>query len=288
MKKILLSLLVALIGPTTAFAAASATVDRARLMNTLQAAGITSHDIKFIDANIRNQTPEYTIVFNEGAAKGWNLLKADGTAFSGTALALNYGYAGPYRLAVSLGITGTIIPATETNGLDITADASAANNDAVELWGGIVGASGKPFIVGTDPAFKFCVTTKIHDVSGTDGYYIGFRALGISAAAITSYTDFAAIGNVSGNIVTITDLANAGEVSTTLVSSGWADDASKEICTKVSATGATTYTINGSTDSDAVAYTFADGLQVVPFAYLIQDSDIADDTWISTWQVAYQ
>lgn len=286
MKK-LAALLIALAGPAVAFAQ-SATIDRSRLMNTLQSVGVTSRDIKFVDAAVRSNSPEYTIVFNEGAGKGWALLKSDGTAFSGTALALNFGYAGPYRLVVSLGITGTIIPATEANGLDITSDASAANNDAVELWGGLSGASGKPFIVGTDPAFKFCVTTKIHDVSGTDGYWIGFRSITPSAAAITTYTDFAAIGNVSGDIKTLTDLANAGETTTTLASSGWADDASKTVCTKVSGAGVTTYTIDGSVDSDAVAYTFADGLELVPFVYEIQDSDIADDTWISAWQVAYQ
>lgn len=232
-------------------------------------------------------SPEYSLTFNEGAGKGWAMLKYDGTAFSGSALVVNLGYAGPYRLAVTDGITSTIIPATEATGLDITSDASAANNDAVELFGGVVGASGRPFIIGTDPAFKFCVQAKLHDVSGTDGFYIGLRSLTTAAAAITTYTDFAAIGNISGDIKITTDLANAGETVTD-TTDNWADDETHTECVLVSSAGAVTYTTDGVAPTATAAYTFADGLLVIPFVYEIQDSDIADDSWLISWTVALQ
>lgn len=231
-------------------------------------------------------SPEYTITFNEGAGKGWAMLTTAGLAFSGTALVVNLGYAGPYKLAVTDSITSTIIPATEATGLDITSDASAANNDAVELFGGVAGASGRPFIIGTDPAFKFCVQMKLHDVSGTDGLYIGFRSLTTAAAAITTYTDFAAIGNISGDIKLTTDLANAGETVTD-TTDNWADDETHTECEFVSGAGVVTYTTDGAAPTATAAYTFADGLLVIPFVYEIQDSDIADDSHIISWSVAY-
>jgi hypothetical protein len=256
-----------------------------RINGLLDASGVASRDVGYITKRLlAEQAADYQIYFDEGAAKGWAMVQADGTAFSGTALEVNLGYAGPYRLGVVLGITGTIIPATEATGLDITADASAANNDAVELFGGMLGASGRPFIVGTDPAFGFCAGLKIHDVSGSDNLLVGFRTVTIPAAAHTSYTDFAAIGNVSGTIKITTDLANAGETVTSTTDS-WADDATKTLCVNVSGAGVTTYTVNGAAPTATAAFTFGDGASVIPFIYVLQDSDLSDDTHLISWVV---
>lgn len=232
---------------------------------------------------------EYKILFDGGAAKEYAHYKNDGQygAFSGTAQHVNLAHTGVYKLLVSLGVTGTIIPAMEATGLDITEDASAAANDAVELVGGILGASGRPMVIGEDPEFEFCVDAKITDVDGSDFFAIGLREVEAFAAAHTTYTDFAAIGSVSGDIKITTDLADAGEV-TTDTTDDWGDLAQKELCVRVTSAGVVTYTIAGVAPTTTAAYTFADGLLVVPFVYLLQDTNIAEDTHLISWSLLFR
>lgn len=268
-----------------------------RNQRLLQQAKLPPAVVTELDANLGWKDlaptgPEYKITFDQGAAKGYVAFKNVSslfTTFSGTALDINRGMFGPYSLLVELGITGTIIPAMEATGWDITQDASAAANDLVEIVGGLWGASGRPFLIGYDPAFQFCVDIKIHDVDGTDQLLIGFREVEAFAAAPETYTDFYAVGNFSGNIKQYSDLNNAGEVTTDETGfTDWVDDAEKIACVLVSATGVATNTINGATAAQSVAYTFADGLLVIPFVTVLQDTNIADDTHLIYWEVKYQ
>jgi hypothetical protein len=70
-------------------------------------------------------------------------------------------------------VTATLELAQVATGLDISGD--FVDNDGNELVGGVVGASGRPFIIGDDPAFYFCTTVKITDADGTDDFHVGFR-----------------------------------------------------------------------------------------------------------------
>lgn len=246
-------------------------------------------------ADVANHGPEYTITFNKGASKGYVSFKnvtSLFTAVSGSALDINrswfqYGYS----LLWTLPIAGSIIPAMDAEGWDITADASPVAADAVEVVGGIFGGTGRPFLIGTDPAFQFCVTMKVHDVDGTSLLVMGFREVEVFAANITTYTDFASIGingAASPNTIKIfTDLNNAGEVTTDTTQT-WADDATKTICELVSGAGVVTYTNGGSAPTATAAYTFADGLLVIPFVREVQAANFADDTWLTSWAVSYQ
>jgi hypothetical protein len=177
-----------------------------------------------------------------------------------------------------------IAPDMDATGLDIGADQT--DNDGAEIVGGLGGASGKPFIIGTDPAFYFCITLTISDVSGSDDLHVGFRRASAGTATFDNYTDLASIGSISGDIYIETILNNAA-TSSTDTTDNWADAASKKLCTYVSAAGVVTYTIDGAAPTTTAAYTFDDGDPVVPFIHYLQASDLTDVV-ISKWEVGYQ
>jgi hypothetical protein len=177
-----------------------------------------------------------------------------------------------------------IAPDMDTGGLDIGADQT--DNDGAELVGGLGGASGKPFIIGTDPAFYFCITLTISDVSGTDDLHAGFRRASAGNATFDNYTDLATIGAISGDIYIETILNNAATTSTD-TTDNWADAATKKLCTYVSAAGAVTYKIDGAAPTTTAAFTFDDGDPVIPFIHYLQASDLTDVT-VTTWEVGYQ
>jgi hypothetical protein len=228
-------------------------------------------------------SPEYTITFNEGASKGLQGMQSDGTVFDSTAATLNHLVYGHYTLgAMQIVDAGNSVPVADAEGLDITAG-NVTDNDHVAYFGGMLGASGRPLVVGTDPAFKMCVTTKIHDVSGTDGYFIGFRTASPVTVAVASYSDYCGFHIVSGDIK-VTD-KTTGDTDTT---DNWTDDQSKALCVLVSSAGACTYTVDGSAPTTTDAHTLGDGILVVPAGQLIHAADGADDTWMASWSVAYQ
>lgn len=220
----------------------------------------------------------------EGAGKGLALLQIDGTAYDTTADVINHVYYNKSILAYTTITTaaGTSTPATEATGMDVSP--GMADNDAVGMWGGDFGTSGAYFTPGTDAAFKLCVNMRIHDVSGTDELYVGFRTAGEAAVdPITSYTDYCAIGNVSGDIK-----VNDKTTGPTDTTDNWADDATKELCILVSAAGACTYTIAGAAPAVTDAHTLGDGVPVKPFFNMRADGDLPDDTHIIGWVVSYQ
>jgi hypothetical protein len=177
-----------------------------------------------------------------------------------------------------------IAPDMDAGGLDIGADQT--DNDGAELVGGLGGASGRPFIIGTDPAFYFCATVTISDVSGSDDLHVGFRRAEAGTATFDNYNDLATIGSISGDIY-IETILNNGTTTSTDTTDNWADAASKKLCTYVSAAGVVTYTINGAAPTTTAAFTFDDGDPVVPFIHFLQASDLTDVT-ISLWEVGYQ
>lgn len=232
------------------------------------------------------RTPEYTITFDGGASKEVQTFQSDYTAFDSTAGTLNYiHYAGYMLGAMQIVDAGNSVPVVDAEGLDITAG-NVTENDHVSYFAGVPGTftTGRPMVVGRDEAFKFCATVKFHDVTGSDAFYCGWRDSVHTTAAIASYTEYCSIGHVGGNIGTH-DKANGAD---DCGSDTWADDATKTICTLVSAAGVCTYTVNGTAPSSPGAETIADGTLVVPFCQLLHDADGADDTWITSWSVAYQ
>lgn len=228
--------------------------------------------------------------FEYGDGKGIQTLQLDGTAYDSTALAVNMAYFGSGNaLAYTAIVAETIDIDMDATGLDIGADQTA--NDGFELWGGTLGASGRPFIIGDDPAFKFCVGVNITDIDGSDEFHIGFRRAETVNATFDNYLDLATIGFVTAAdpaaLATETINDNAATTTTTLVAT--LDDAVTTIlCVLVSGAGAVTYTIDGAADANAVAFSFDDGDPVIPFIHYLQDTALADAIYLTSWEVAYQ
>lgn len=149
----------------------------------------------------------------------------------------------------------------------------------IELGEGALVAGNAPyktFTVGTDPAFF--IRARLSWVSNVDNFTvfaIGFRKV-VAQADITSeatlgsaYADSAFLGTTTtagalktstskGASVTLTSLAHA------VVTAAGTTPTGMDLKILVSAAGAVTYTIDGSADASAVAFTFTNGTVLVP------------------------
>jgi hypothetical protein len=181
-------------------------------------------------------------------------------------------------------VTATIPMVTDATSLDIGGDQVA--DDGSELVGGVLGATGRPFVVGDDEDFYFCATLAVADVSGTDDLHVGFREAEPMNAVFDDYTDLASIGLISGDIYIETIAANAATTSTD-TTDNWADAAVKKLCVYVSDAGVVTYKIDGIAPTTTAAYTLADGLPVIPFIHYIHDTDLAGEIDLTLWEVGY-
>lgn len=248
-----------------------------------------SEKLKVTGATLLNGTvdnPTYSEAFGEGDAKGLATMQLDGTVTDLATGVVNVAYIGKHRLVyASVGAGQTLDVDMDAGGLDVGGDQT--DDEGYELVGGVLGASGRPFVIGTDPAFKFCATVVITDVSGTDDFHIGFRRAEIINQTFDNYLDLATIGNMSGDIKLETIDDNAA-TTTTDTTDNWADAASKVLCVLVSSAGVVTYTINGAAPTSTAAFTFDDGDPVVPFIHFINSADLADAITIDNWDVAYQ
>ena len=140
------------------------------------------------------------------------------------------------------------------------------------------------FKVGTDAAFFFEVKLGIPDVSDYDVLGIGFvepatyvAAIDTTAELVSSYDEKAmiALRDNAGDIGTFTSLAGV-DVNTDLAATDWVDDAVKTLKVLVSSAGVVTYTIDGSADASAVAFTFADTTVVMPTIIFAKAATVAD------------
>ena len=184
-----------------------------------------------------------------------------------------------------LGTQTLIPPNIVAAGLDIAQDLT--NNDGMELCGSPSTGTGIEFTVGTDAAFYFACTITITDVTGTDDFAIGFRKKEAFQAAVDNYDEMAAFNVISGDIK-IETILNNGSTTTTDTTDNWADAASKTLKVLVSSAGVVTYQIDGSAPTTTAAFTFDNGEVVTPFVYLVHDSDVAESTIITTWDVGFQ
>lgn len=194
-------------------------------------------------------------------------------------------FGGGVRLIEFPVVTNTLPADMDAASLDIGGDQVA--DDGMEITGGVLGASGRPFTVGDDPAFYFCTTVTIADVSGTDDFHVGFRETEPFNAVFDNYTDLASIGCIAADMYIETILANAATTSTD-TTDACADATAYKWCTYVSDSGVVTYTVNGSAPTTTAAYTFADGTTVVPFIHYLQDTDLTGEIDVTLWEVGFQ
>jgi len=184
-----------------------------------------------------------------------------------------------------LGTQTIVAPTITANGLDMGSMDQTAD-DGLELNHGILSSQIPSFIVGTDAAFFLRVRFSIADVSGTDDCAIGFRKVEANQANIDDYADMAVLNVISGNI-NIETIVGGAATTTTDTTDNWADTETHELQVNVDADGVVTYLIDGSAPTTTAAYTFTDGLNVMPFFYFLEDTDIAGAVPIMVWEVGY-
>ena len=206
---------------------------------------------------------------------------ADGTTF---AHAAPTGAAGDENIMVFpegalewhvLGTQTILAPHLVATGLQVNQDQTA--NDGIEICGGILACNKSTFVVGTDPAFYGKLSFSIADVSGTDECAFGFRKVEAYQAAIADYTDLAYLSVVSGDIKIGTCLNNAAAITVVDTTNNWADAASHTLEVYVSDAGVVTFKIDGIAPATTTTFTFDSGDRVVPFFYMLNDTDLAGD-----------
>lgn len=215
-------------------------------------------------------TPSYNVyeTFGYGASKGIFIDQNDGTVMDNSATGLidiiytGLGNKFAYSLLGGASTAGLVMVAT---GLDVTGD--QADNEGVEIYGAIDGASGKMYTPGVTAAFHFCLTVTLTDVSDTDDLHVSIRSPEVTNAAYANFNTYAGIGiqasAATATIHTQTEDDAGGQTDTALAAT-WADTATKILCVKVAASRAVTYTVNGSTDANAVAFSFDAGEPLIP------------------------
>lgn len=198
-----------------------------------------------------------------GAASGTtgavNILTTNTTAYEYHVLG-----AGETILAPSIASISTGVSALNPE-LDVT------NNEGIELCAGILSSNRNAFQIASSKAFFFRTRMKIGTVAHTDDCAMGFRKAEAYQANIDDYADMAVLNVITGNINIETIVGSASTV-TTDTTDNWADGETKDLEVDVDATGAVTYSINGSAPTVTAAYSFTSGLTVLPFFYLLHDS----------------
>lgn len=212
-----------------------------------------------------------------------------GGATSGTAV--NVLYTPLIQLEYApIGTQTTLAPAIVTVSEALSAlniGMTQTNNIGAEFCPGILNSNHMAFEVGEAAAIFFRVKFSIEDVSGTDDCAIGFRSVEAYQAAIDDYQNIAVLNVISGNITIETILAGAATVSTD-TTQNWADGETHQLKVLVSNTGVVTYTIDNAAPTVTAAYTFTDGLYIVPFFYFLNDTDLAGQVNILEWECGYQ
>lgn len=163
----------------------------------------------------------------------------------------------------------------------------AAANDGAEISAGIGAGAPVQFTVGTDPAFYFKMRFSIEDVSGSDDCAMGFRKQEAYQANIDDYDEMAAL-NVIAGAINIETILNTGATTTTDTTDAWADTTTHTLCVKVSKAGVVTYEIDDAAPTATAAFTFDAGEVVIPFFYLLNDTDLHGYVVLYELECGYQ
>lgn len=189
----------------------------------------------------------------------------------------------PFEWTV-IGTQTILTPVLTANGLDIGMDQTSG--DGLEITQGITARSPFSFVVGTDRAFFLSVKVKVEDASGVNPLLVGFRKSEAFATDWNDYNDLAAIGiqgTSNPNLIKLaTILTNAATVVTDTTNT-WADAAEKTLRVQVSSDGVVTYQIDGSAPTTVAAYTFTNGLTLVPFLRMVNAADVGGTVELSEW-----
>ena len=214
-------------------------------------------------------------------------METDWTACSGTNTQINLlTFPSGNQVAHSVIGAQTAGMDMDAGSLDISGDQT--NDEGGELVWFMHGASGKPFVIGEDPAFYQCAKFAFADATAsTDDFHVGFRSVEPFQAAFDDYQEVASIGIITTN-VTIETLTGSS-TTTTDTTENAVDATTYTYCIYVSAAGVVTYTIDGHAPATTAAYTFVDSTEVVPFIYILQNVGTATgEVDLYEWEIGYQ
>ena len=184
-----------------------------------------------------------------------------------------------------LGAGQTILaPSLVATGLLVSLD--KIDNEGAEYSQGILARSKQAMVIGTDE-FYFKCKLSIADVSGADEVAVGFRLAEAYQANLDDYADMAVLNVIGGAIKIETMVGGAGTTTTdTTDTSGDGDTVTLEVY--VRRDGVVTYKIDGAAPTVVAAYTFTDGLTVVPFFHLLHAATSPGDVILQEWECGLQ
>lgn len=182
-----------------------------------------------------------------------------------------------------------LAPTTVATGLSIAGDQTAADGFDIGLNEPNQARSRFVFEIGAEEVGFFAEAQfTVADVSGVAELLLGFRKLGASAAAISSYSDYAYVG-IDGTAIISNTRLNTGTTSLVDSTSDVADGVAIVLRVEVTTDGKTKFYTNVNPADDSVAtdgslyglkvdqdFQFDDGDLVVPNIRFIQDTDLCD------------
>lgn len=173
-----------------------------------------------------------------------------------------------------IGTQTILAPINDVFGLNL-ASQDATSGDGIELTLGQDVNNPASYIVGQSNAISFEMEFKVQDVSGCNPLIIGLRKVQAFDATLSNYTDFVAIGIVgTAGDFQIETQKTTGGVITTDTTQNAVDGAIFRLKINVSSTGVVTYQINSQAPTVVAAYTFTNGLQIMPFIRFVQAADL--------------
>lgn len=186
-----------------------------------------------------------------------------------------------------IGTQTILAPSMDAFGLNLVQDNT--DGDGIELCMGQTALTPASYTIGSDAAFFMECEFKVQDVSGINPLIIGFRKVQAFDATLSNYTDFVAIGIVgtAAKYQLETQLASGGVVTTDTTQTA-TDAAVFRLKISVSSAGVVTYQINDVAPTVVAAYTFANGLQVIPFIRSVEASDVTTQASIDYFAMGFQ
>jgi hypothetical protein len=183
-------------------------------------------------------------------------------------------------------ITAPVIVDVSAGVSALNCELDATNNEGLEICSGILQRNNTAFVVGATPSFKFRARLKIGVVANTDDCAIGFRKAEAYQANIDDYADMAVLNVISGDIKIETIVGGLTTV-TTDTTDNWVDGDVKDLTVLVDETGAVTYEVNDNPPTVTAAYSFTNGLTVVPFFYFLHANAAAVVTSVINFNIDF-
>lgn len=237
--------------------------------------------------------------FGEGASKGLSTLEIDGTATTGTAGGVHHAYVGGGNIFgfVAIGDNQAADVSMTADGLNIAGD--QADNEGREIFTGYASASGRPMVVGTDPAFYFLTSIKVGDVSGTDTVFCGLKKLEAHNADVFAYDTYFGLGwntSASPAALKVIEELNGAAGAQTDTTETLADATVLQIKVLIDASGNATVQEDSQTPgtlaapTQTSAFQFDDGDLLVPICTYLEHNagGLADSFSVGQWVVGYQ